>query len=700
MHMRLSFLMVVLFCCALLALPACAQRVQPAGGAPLPAGQFAALVTQLAAFQQQRAWDSTAERAERARLDELQPLYDALRTLIADGDLPTAVPALAAALRGRIPPLAEVNAAWAALTAARLPLAADALAILCHPDPPVVILAFTRIPEEDSAPLAASLYDRHNPSINPLNYIKLASTALDLYSAAPDRATRDGLLRFLLLFGFGSAQFNLHSVGRVYEQGNPQAALALLQGLFLRFPHDTTLHARAAQMLGPEIHCTGQEIVAMLQWMTDTLPPPYARRIRADFYRLLAQVPECNALLPLDGLLRHPDPLLVAESHLAQQQYPAAAALFAALAARLPDGQGQAAPGEPLLRRLAAWSGLWDTDPDAAVALIAGLTDDILQLPDDPERTALIRWFGNEMGRVAPFIANGWKTPTPKATAPACYTAMADSLTRLLQADPLACLRTENANGPSLRYAGALIYTLAHQGAAANAALAQVVTYQECPLPGTRLASSAEQLATPLPVTAPRLHETDAVMRQLAPILTMYDKSFGNANTNRIDPEPPNTTVIRDICAALAADPDDPSAYNAMQTLAAHFAFAMEYLDPKPEGVRIDAPPPAPRAVNLAYLPPITEAIEQAFRTPDVCRHARIFLTEGLQPALLSATNPELLDALFALTIDVLDHALAAGEAEALRASIINCANYIEGRRVWNLKPYADTLRARYLTAE
>ena len=558
-------------------------------------------------------------------------------------------------------------------------------------DPQEVIAAFIRVPVEKSSPLESYLYDRNNPGNNPLNYMKLAQTALGMYAKTPvaDKATCDGLLRFLMLFGFGSAQFNIDSVGRIYDRGkgNPAGAIYMLQFLLMRFSDDTTLQDNAYRLTG-SMGCSREDMVAILVWMSESLKPHYARQVRHDFYAKLAANPKLTDALSLDALQNDADKLIGAESSLALQQYDAANKLFAEVINNA---------REPLPRRLAAWSGLWDTDPDKAVAAIPALTDEILKFPAGAERTALVRWFGGEMATYAPFIANGWTSKRPKATQPACYTAMATSITRLLTSDPVACLRLENANGPSLRYAAALIYTLAKQGKEANAVLAQTIEYKECPRPGTRLATTTAKLQQELTVSSPRLNETDEVMKQLVAKMTMFDKSFGKANTTQIDPEPANITVIIKKCATLKESTDVKSLPTEMRSLAAHFALAVSYLDPKPEDLLLNAPAPAPRTVNLEYLKPITEAIEQAFQNPLVCQNAGLFIQDGLQPAMLTASNPELLEAIFNLSTSIIDKTFATAGKDAAKASITNFANYIEGRQIWDLKPYADKLRAKYL---
>jgi len=277
---------------------------------------------------------------------------------------------------------------------------------------------------------------------------------------------------------------------------------------------------------------------------------------------------------------------------------------------------------------------------------------------------------------------------------------MADSMARLLATDPVACLRQENANGPSLRYAAGLIFTLAKRGTEANEAVARVVEYTECPKPGTMYASSMAKLQTPMDVLTPRLGETEEVVTKLVQTLTTYDKSFGKANTTPITPEPPNRKAIIDACARLATATHPHEVKEDVRRLGKQYALAIAYLDPVPQGVMRNAPPPPPREVNIEDLQPIHEAIASTFRNTLVCMNADIFIQEGLQKSMLTASSPALLDAIFSLATRVLDQAVANNPSGALKPIITNYANYLEGRQVWNLKPYADQLRQRYLVKQ
>lgn len=658
--------------------------------APLP---FSRLATLAIAMEKSHAWKAPEADQLRQLLPNAQnkQCFTALQQLLADGDTTGAV-TLREQVRAKSIPSDEMTAGIAQLRQAGLAQAADALTAVNSGDPHELIPALLRIPAAKRQPLETYLYDRNNPANNPPNYITLASATLRIYGNTPvtDKATCDDLLRFLTLFGFGSSQFNFSSVGRTYHQGNHPGALYMLQWLLMRFPDDTTLQAEALRTLlyGGGLSCTLPERVSMLTWMVTALKPHYGRHILHDLLAQVAANPKYTDTFTLEVLQRDTDTLVAAESYLAQQQYAKASTLFTEVAT---------SPREPLPRRLAAWSGLWDANPDGAVGVTPVLTDAILALPAGADRTALIRWFGGEMGTVAPFLANGWVTKRPKATAPACYTAMAASMTRLLAGDPLACLRLENANGASLRYAAALVFTLAKNGPSANTVLAQVVEYKECPRPGTMYAISSTKLLQELPVTSPRLNETEEVMRKLVQTMEMYDKSFGKANTTAIVPESPNTTLIIAKCTRLAASKDVNQVKTDLRSVAQHLALSVAYLDPKPEGVLLNAPPPTPRHVTMASVKPIQTAIDSAFGNPLVCQQAAVLVQEGLQPAMLTASNPELLDALFAIATSALDKAVATAGKDVLKVSVTNYANYIEGRQVWNLKPYANQLRAKYL---
>ncbi|MHB9129905.1 MAG: hypothetical protein ACYDBB_02295 [Armatimonadota bacterium] len=703
-------LLLVLFC--FLSVPALSQQatalsqddlikqaladLTPVAGKTVTPLSFSRMVMVAVALEQTHAWKTpTADRLRQLLPDApSKQCFAAVQQLIADGDTAGAVALQSQVRAGSIPP-ADLAAGMQLLQQAGLKLASDALLVTTSGDPQELITALLRVPVEQRFPLEAYLYDRNNPANNPLNYMKLTGAALGIYNKTPvtDKATCDGLLRLVNLFGIGSSQFNMTTFSRMYSSGNASGAMYMLQWLLARYPDDTTLQADAFQaiMFGG-LGGTRQDQLTMIRSMMDTLKPHYARRFRRDYYNQISLNPKVAESISLAVLQKDPDKLIAAESNLALQQIADASALYARILADL---------HEPLSRRLAAWSGLWDADPDKAVAATPLLTDEILKLPPSAERTATIRWFGGEMGRVAPFITNGWTSKRPKATQPVCFSTMAASMTRLVTADPLACLRLENANGKSLRYSAAIIYLMAKMGKEANDVVVQVVEYKECPRPGTRFASTTTKLQQEIGFTSPRLGETEEVVDKLVKAMVSYDKSFGKANTTMITPEPPNGKVIPQLCAHLAVCTNPNEIKEELRRLGEQLTFAVTYLDPKPEGLSTNAPPPAPRAVKMEYIAPLMDSIDKVFDNQLACKNSDLFIAAGLQKSMLTASNPDLLEGLFNLSIKVIDKCIAvSGKDNTFKGSITNYANYIEGRQIWNLKPYADKLRAKYLLSE
>lgn len=664
----------------------------PVAGQRMPAMPFSRLVDVAAALEKTRAWKSP--EAERIRVllpDPGKQCLGALQQLLADGDTRAAV-----ALRET----RAWNVSWKELAEGATVLrqagcatAADALTVVSSDVPATIFTALLHLPADKRSPLEEFLYERYHSSNNPMNYTMMTSAAMRIYGETPpeDQAIRDGMLHLIALFGYGGHEKLLMNTSRLYAGGKTANALYLLQWALTRTPDDTTLQRDVAKiLLQNDMRCSLPDQFAFLGWMNQALKPHYVRRLRREIMAWHVNnrnVPEANKA---ENLVHDPDPLVAAESHLALQHYTEAAALYTSVLQN---------PREPLYRRLAAWSGCWDTTPDTAVAAIPALTDAVITLPAGSQRTAAMRWFGGEMGRVVPSITNGLAVKWPKATMPACYTVMAASMSRLLATDPVACLRAEEMNGPSLRYAATLVYLMANMGKEANQVLAQRVDYQEFLRPGTRFAPTMAKLREPVAVSSPRLSETEDIAGIVAQQITDYHLTFGTAHaTMMVTPEPPNTMLITDICAQLATRKDEKDLDNAMRRLGKQLASSMLYLDPKPYGLLLNAPPPPPRAVNIAYLTPIATAITNAFDNPLVGKHAGPFITEGLQPSWLTASNPELVEGLFTLTTGILDRCMpVAGNDESVKASLINLTGYIASRQVWDFKPYAEKLKNRYV---
>jgi hypothetical protein len=578
----------------------------------------------------------------------------------------------------------EVDIAVKDLNAAGYTLAANTMSALLPELTKRRIIAWLSLPPEKRKPVDDYMLQQYAPTN--INRRFLVSVGIELLTAPPAdvKLNADDYFQFVTWFGADTGQLNIDQVEQI--GASTAAALRLLQWVILANPDDVTLQRRAVIDIHSQLHCNDKDTVDFFQFLLAHLPPHYARGVRHDFFVLLHGGRLHVAGIAFTDFQTDKDPLVAAEALLAVKDYPTASAKYRVV---LDD-----APAEPIERRLAAWSGLWDANPELALAATAALTTELTALPAGDARKRLLRWFGAEMGRVAPALTNPLFTAFPHLTSPESYRQMASSMTALLQCDPIACLSLD-ANGQSLRHDAALIYMLAKMGDEANDILLRRIEYMEIPRPGTRLSAGLKP-GVALKFISPRKEESEQTSSALIADLVFYTRGHGNTGTDAVTPEPPNLKLLAQEGDVIAAETDGHLLQREMRNLSEQFTLAISYLDPTPAHLLLKDPPPPPRAVNMAYVTTLTAVISKVFQQQLACQNGDIFVAEGLQKSMLTATNPQLLDAIFQLSLTVLDQCVAA-HGTGIPGSIANFANAIEGRKIWNMQPYAAQLRAKYL---
>lgn len=234
-------------------------------------------------------------------------------------------------------------------------------------------------------------------------------------------------------------------------------------------------------------------------------------------------------------------------------------------------------------------------------------------------------------------------------------------------------------------------------GKEANNAAVQSVEYLETPRPGSREAPTTAKLKEEMKFTAPRNGETEIFMDQLTQDLYNYYYLNDKTNQMMITPEPPNTKIIANQCALIAASQDAKWLKVAMRQLGKELTYTVSYLDPKPYiKNRIDPAPPE-REVNLKYFIPIHEAILKALDNPIAAQNTELLVSEGFQQSMLTASNHDFLDAIFNLSTAALDKCVAAKNDKVLTDAISSYATNIGERPVWDLRPYMTRLQEKYL---
>ncbi len=149
-------------------------------------------------------------------------------------------------------------------------------------------------------------------------------------------------------------------------------------------------------------------------------------------------------------------------------------------------------------------------------------------------------------------------------------------------------------------------------------------------------------------------------------------------------------------CAELAGEKDARVISGKLREVAAALKLTAMALDPIPAIQHTDKPAPPPRPVALARFTPLAEDIRAALRNDAVARQCIPLLQDGGLAALQIASAPAFTDALFALLSDTLErYAALTPDVKTVQYETHHLAAALAGRPIYNMKPYADRLRAR-----
>jgi hypothetical protein len=527
----------------------------------------------------------------------------------------------------------------------------------------------------------------------------LAQAAVHMYQLAKpaDMPPPQAYLDLALSFGiYEQGPVNFALAQELAQAGKQDGSVQIARALANRAPGDARIQTTAARFVyGLQGYDAG---VQQYQAALASVPEPETRSVRLDYLSHLGedanyqrQPKAAQDLLAMSG---GKDTLLAGEALLVRAQYSPAATQFQRL---LDDGQFA------LPSRLDAWSGLLDSDPPAALARAAGLLDDILAQPAE-SKARYLSWFGWQLWHAvardiparttfrlswhAPFRALR-DTPTWPAT-------IAPLLQRIFESDPPLCLRPDlNQPSPnSLRVPIALVLAMNAQPQQAITVLLRQIDYDIPPPPGgwkTFDGSPAKAADKPHAAVTPRdgLDRTGQVMALLDAL---------SRSEHAADATPPLAAALaNELLTRLKANPSAQEQTDLLHALAAVIHYTAVALDPLTPNLRLDQPPPPTRAVDMPRFAPVAAAVRDALTLDAVAKEPKILLHEGLGPALQTASNAQLLEALFALLTTVLDRYRATGAAAkdvALQATHIAAPLY--SREVYDLTPYARRLQERY----
>jgi hypothetical protein len=406
--------------------------------------------------------------------------------------------------------------------------------------------------------------------------------------------------------------------------------------------------------------------IAVYQTALQTVQEPDLRDIRACYVWSLRGAGRDADIVTLQT---NPDALLAAEALREAGKYDEAAAKCRGV---LTDAN------TTLGRRAAAWVGLLETAPADAFTAWAALIADVGKAPES-ERGPLARWLGVKLWCVVAQVsrieydrlAPGRPRTLRSLGEPGTWeTTVAAMMRQLIAVAPDECLTAQRRGLPlSLRVPAATMYALANSPAEAMAVLRPSVN------PG-------EPRSEVLNLYYGESGEGDARLQ----VLTFVGRTARAA------------MLFPALLGAIADDAnvDVGDAVNwpapmrqgrigqARQCIGATMPLLVKTLDPKAATLPADW--------NTALHNGIQTFIAQnptSSNVQSVCT--------GIISALGGARQPQVLDGLFAMLMDVMDQYKAAcRDPYEFRQTVANLQTGLDNTALPHLKPYADKLREKY----
>jgi hypothetical protein len=556
------------------------------------------------------------------------------------------------------------------------PLAAEIFTIVGAGMQGERVLAWGRLPLDKRGPVDA--YFTRVYGTGGVNCKLLVESALWLYMYPPKGAGETAAaFDFALKFGGPVGVNSLENAQQLWQAGRRDQARAMARHYARDHATDVPALRQALAFLWGR---TGDPAAgrALCEELLPALPDPYARLLRLDYLLLLARTKDTTRLQELAG---GADPLLAGDVRLIEQALPAATAAYARV---VKDGK------ESLPRRLAAWSGLLDADPAAALPPSGPLLEEVGKLAPEM-RTPLLAWYGwglwTAVWRAIPSggPSHEWLPferaygPT-FADAPGWEKAVLARLTRLRELDPALPARPRTDRSTSLRFAYVLLYALNKQPDKAVEMLACKIDYQLPPPPAgwTNFDGSPARDATqPRTISTPSGRQPDDLARYLVETLAVYP------NAEELLP-PVSACLLPEITTKLKAATVDAAVTAPLRTLAAMVKCTSALI------AREKTPAP------LTLFDPIEQTARDVLTSDPVAKGAPTLLQEGLLPALRLARDPKLRERLETLTLTLLARHRAAAGAPAASVAAAMLIKALEKEQREELGQFLGRVREGY----
>lgn len=463
-----------------------------------------------------------------------------------------------------------------------------------------------------------------------------------------------------------------------------RAAVRLYSQFIARRPDNVGLHLQCSKQL--ELANERDGALALLASGVKSVPEPERRSLRLEMLRLYQLWQRTPPITVTDR-----DPLLAADAMLLEKRFADAAKKYMLVTT---------SAKETIERRFAAWAGMLDADPAAALQMAPGVMGSLAKYPAET-RPRMIAWTGRLLWRII-----NYEVPYAPASTPAISIRTINGwqpivcglMEQCWQLDPGACARPDAYQLPdTLRYPMAALYALNSQWEKSYEIIAREVTFDMPPPPGGwRIFDGTPRpdANKPQRFTSPTAREKASAQEMLQSFLRTYPGA----------PAPPGPEAAplplaeaQALLLKVQNETNRTKRLPIMIELAKLLATAVNTIDPLPKSLRTNQPPPPTRDVDMTRIAPFLEIMREELKLDEGSDSLGI-LYEGVLPSMLIASNPQLLDALCELGIACIDVSYSNDKNPAFFRAYAGkrMADYLTARPVYDMRPYAKRFLERF----
>ena len=651
---------------------------------------FVQLTTLAIDLQQTQGWETDAGKellTVVAPVANTEKLLSGLRKLL-QGDSSGVLEIFPVKEHG--PELGQVMAAVKLLRAQGFSLAANALSVFIPIEQGERVKAWLHIPAAQRQAVTELMEARY-PYPN-VNRRMLMQATLELYTHPPvglDIPAVD-IMNLAISFGKGDV-INTETMSQLLQDGRPDGAQRIRYLLSTATRDDYLQQLKSIDQRWD----SAMNVLPLYQNAMNTVPEPWTRYIRLDYLEYLLWKTD-NA--SFSSAQQGPQVLLAADGLLLGKEFQAATDKYAAL---------YNDPGSDLPTRVDAWCGLLDSDPERAFKLSNKLLAKVTAM-SLPTRRALVMAMARQLWHAVerdlpsastPFNDRKGRIFQPLTNVTGWQKTSGQLMQRLVEIDAESFQRPTKYDVPdSLRLPAAVIFTLAQQPEQAVDILYRKLDYQIDPPPGGWRTIDGSADKEPMKThdgSTPRAGESEKALADLLAIIMRSPQA--------LECLPPLLNYLPGYLVSSINDcADTQHRLSLARSFAAVIKATVNMIDPLPKPLRLDLPAPPIREVDMTRFTALETAYRQGQHLDTVARMSPIFLREGLLPAMMTASNPKLLEALFILTTNTLDRysAMTDDPKSARERELRILLSSLDNRRVYDTKPYANRLREKYGVGE